>query len=59
MNAAGLHLVGEKIIRQKATVEEKVACRPIYGLCVEAKQMPVTIRMARWWDQDGVNEPEE
>ena len=41
---------------QKGT---KVACLPIYELCVEAEQMPGTSRIMRCWDQDVLNEPDE
>ena len=59
LEAAGLHPIMEYIRRQQATIAEKVACRPIYELCVEAERRPGTSRRMRWWDQDVVNEPEE
>ena len=55
----GLNPTMEYIRRWKATIEEKVACRPIYELCVEAEWRPGTSWMMIWWDQDVVNEPEE
>ena len=54
-----LHPITEYIMMQQATIEEKVACHPIYEICVEAERMPVTSQMIGWWDQDVVNEPEE
>ena len=59
MEALGIHPIGEYIMRQRATIVEEVACRPIYELCTEAERMPGTSWMVRWWDQDAVNEPEE
>ena len=41
------------------TVEEKVACLPVYILYTEAERMLWTMCMVRWWDQDSVNEPEK
>ena len=55
MEATGLHLIGEYIPRRHVTTAKKVACRPIYEICVEAEWMSGTIRMVRWWDQDMVN----
>ena len=49
----------EYIRRQQATISEKVECRPIYELCVEAERRTDTNRRMIWWDQDVVNEPEE
>ena len=54
-----LHPITEYIMMQQATIEEKVACHPIYEICVEAERMPVTIQMIGWWDQDVVNDHEE
>ena len=59
MEATGIHIIGEYIRRRQATIAEKVACRPIYELCVEVERMPGTSQMVRWWGQDVVNEPEE
>ena len=59
METAGLHPIMEYIRRQQATIAEKVTCRPIYELCVEAERRLGTSRRMRWWDQDVVNEPEE
>ena len=57
--AKGHQTIGEYISRWQETIAEKVACRPIYKLCVEGEWMLGTIRMVRWRDQDVVNEPEE
>ena len=46
-------------MRRQDTIEKRVACHPIYGLCMEAERIPGTSRLVRWWDQDAVNEPEE
>ena len=59
METAGLHPIGEYIRRRQATIAEKVACRPIYELCIKVKRMPGTSRMVRWWDHDMIIEPEE
>ena len=59
MHAVAISTIGEYIRKQHTTISEKVACRPIYELCVEEERMPGTIRMPRRWDQDVVNEPEE
>ena len=57
LEAAGIHPIMKYIRRQKATIAEKLACRLIYELCVEAEWRPGTSGMMRWWDQDVVNEP--
>ena len=59
IDVAGIHTIVEYIRMRQATINEKVACRPIYELCVEADWMPGASRILRWWDQDVVNEPEE
>ena len=59
MESAGLHTIVDYIRRRQENIAEKVACCPVYKLCVEAERMPGTIRMVRWWYQDVVNEPEE
>ena len=59
LETAGLHPVMEYIRRRQATIAKKVACRPIYELCVEAERRPGTRRRMIYWDQDVVNEPEE
>ena len=51
--------IGVYIKRRKTTMKERVACWPIYELCMEAERIPRTIRMVRWWYQDAVNDPEE
>ena len=51
--------IGVYIKRRKTTMKERVACWPIYELCMEAERRPRTIRMVRWWYQDAVNDPEE
>ena len=58
LEAAGLHLIMDYIRRRQANIAEKVACLPIYELCVEAKRRPGTSRRMRWWYQDMVNETE-
>ena len=55
MEAAGLQPIGEYIMRRQATIAEKLACRPIYELCVKAERMSGTIWRVIWWDQDVVN----
>ena len=59
MEAAGINPIGEYIRRRHVTIAEKMACRPIYELYVKAERMTGKSRMARWWDQDVVNEPKE
>ena len=59
MDATGVHPIGVYIKRRNTTISERAACCPIYALCTEAERMPGTNRMARWWDQNAVNEPEE
>ena len=54
-----LQPITEYIRRSQATIEKKVACQPIYELCVEAERISGTIQMMIWWDQDVVNETEE
>ena len=58
MDAAGIYPIMEYIGRIQAAIAEKVACHPIYKLCVEAEHMPGTSRMMTWWYQDIVNETE-
>ena len=57
MEAAVLHPIMEYIRRRQATIAEKVACRPIYELCIEAERRPGVRRRMIWWDQDMVNKP--
>ena len=59
MKDVGIHPIGVYIRRQKATIAERVACQPIYELCIEAERIPGTSRLVLWWYQDAVNEPEE
>ena len=59
MESTGLHPIRIYIKRRKATIAERVACKPVYVLCTEAERMTGRIRMVRWWDQDVVNDPEE
>ena len=47
------------ISRQKVTIPEKVACRPIYELCADAERMPGTSQMMIWWDKDVLNKPDK
>ena len=57
MEAARFHPIGVYIKRQKMTIADRVACRPVYSLYTEAERMPDTNRLLQWWEQDGVNEP--
>ena len=59
MKTAGLHPIGEYIRRRQATISERVACRPMYKLCMEAERTTEAIWMVQWWDQDAVNESAE
>ena len=59
LEAAVIHPIMEYIRRRQAAIAEKVACRPIYELCVEAEQRPGMTQRMRWWDQEVVNEPED
>ena len=59
MEAAGIHPIGLYIKRQKTTIEESVACRPVYELCMEGYRILGMIRLVQWLDQDSVNESEE
>ena len=59
MEAIGIHTIKEYISRRHATIAEKVACCPIYELCVEAERMMGMILMVIWWEQDVVNGPKE
>ena len=43
IKAMGIHPIGVYISRRQATIAERAACRPIYELCKEAKQMPEMI----------------
>ena len=47
MDSAGLHPIGVYIKRQKTTIAERAACRPVYAFCTEAERMMGTIRMVR------------
>ena len=57
MEGAGLHPIRVYIKRRHTTIAERVACRPVYELCMESEWMPGTIRLVQWWDQDVVNQP--
>ena len=59
MESVGIHPIRVYIRRRQATIAERVACRPIYEMCMEAERMTRTSRLVRWWDQDTVNEPED
>ena len=59
MDSAGPYPIGVYTQRLHMTILERVACRPVCTLLMEADRMPGTSRMMRWWDQDVVNEPEE
>ena len=43
--ATFLRPIGVYIRRRKATILERVACRPIYEICTEAERITGTIRM--------------
>ena len=45
MDAAGLHPIGVYTKRRKKTIEERVACFPVYAMYTEAERMPGTSRM--------------
>ena len=47
LEAAGLQLIMEYIRRRQATIAEKVACSPIYELCIKAERRPGTILRQR------------
>ena len=59
MEAAGVHPIGVYIRRRKSTIEERVACRPIYDIFTEAECILWTSRLVPWLDQEAVNEPED
>ena len=59
MEAVVIHPIRLYIRRRQATIAERVACRPIYELCMEAEQTKGTSRLVRLWYQDVVNEPED
>ena len=59
LESAGLHPTMQYIRRWQSNIAEKVSCRPIYELSVEAERRPGMSRSMIWWDQDLVNEPEE
>ena len=59
LEATGLHPIMEYIRRPQENIAEKVACRPINEVCVEAERRLGKIWMMRWWYQDVANEPEE
>ena len=42
MKAVRLHPIEEYIGRWQENIAEKVACRPIYEICVDAKRIPGT-----------------
>ena len=45
MEAVGLQTIGVYIKRQQMNIAERVACRPVYALCTELEQIPVTSRL--------------
>ena len=59
LEAMGLHTIMDYIRRWQASIEEKLACHPIYELCIRAEQRPGTSHRMRWWDRGVANEPEE
>ena len=59
LEAAVLHPIMEYIRKRQATIAEKVACCPIYELCVEIEWRPGTSWRMILWYQDVVNEHED
>ena len=45
METAGIHLIGVYIRSRKATISERLDCRPIYELCIETEQILGTIQL--------------
>ena len=48
METADIQPIGVIIRRRHATIEERVACIPIYEMYTEADWMPGKIRLVRW-----------
>ena len=44
---------------QQVNIVEKVDIHSIYELFAKTEQMPRTIWIVTWWNQDVINEPEE
>ena len=59
LESAGLHPIMEYTRRRHVKIAKKVACCPIYELCVKAERRTETSRTMKRWDQDVVNEPKE
>ena len=49
---AGIFPIKEYIKIWKATITSQVAFRTIYELCAGVEQMPGSICLTRWWNQD-------
>ena len=47
IKTAGIHPIGVYVGTRQATIAERVTCRPIYELCMDAEQMPGTSRLVR------------
>ena len=59
MESAGIHPIRVHIKRLQTTILERMACRPVYSLFMEAERITGTSRLVRWWDKYAVNEPAE
>ena len=59
MEDAGIHPIRVYIKKRQTTIVERVTCRHIYALCIEAEKKLGTSQLVQWWYQDTVNEPEE
>ena len=59
MEAVGIHPIGVYIMIQQSIIAERVDCRPIYELCMDAEKMPGMSWSVQWWYQDALNESEE
>lgn len=51
LEICGLHPIQEYLRRRRQTIEDYVACRPIYTLCTSAERMSGASRRQWWWDQ--------
>lgn len=54
MEKASLWPMREYVRRRQATVEDYIATRPIYNLCIaaDAEPLPGSTSRLRWWNQD-------
>ena len=59
MDAVGIHPIGVYIRRRQEIIAERAACCPIYELLMEAQRMLGMSKLAGWWYQDAVNEPDD